>query len=115
MTYAHAETSQKASLILSAACPLWSSEGCVSQHKPRYVFSFFYLSNHQSLDFFGGVCDGSERFLKMDLTIFFFTSGKGSFLAEQLWPSEHDRYRRWLRILALFEQVSPRLCDCLKA
>lgn len=49
----------------------------------------------------------------MDLTIFFFTSGKGSFQAEQVCPPEHDRYRRWLRILAIFE-VSLRLCDCLK-
>lgn len=51
----------------------------------------------------------------MDLPIFFFTSGKGSFQAEQLWPSEHGGYRRWLRILAVLEQVSLRVCDCLKA
>lgn len=115
VTYAHAETSQKDSLILSAACPLWSSEGCGSQHKPRYVFFFFLFKYSSIYGFLWGPCDSSEIFYKMDLTIFFFTSGKGFFQAEQLWPSEHDRYRRWLRILAIFQQISPHLCDCLKA
>lgn len=52
----------------------------------------------------------------MDLTLFLLlllTSGKGH--TEHLWPSEHDRYSRWLRIFDIFEQVSPRLCYCRKA
>lgn len=47
----------------------------------------------------------------MDLPLFLLlllTSGKGSLQTEQLWPSERDRYSRWLRILAIFEQVFPR-------